>query len=51
MPVDKEEFQNGKISTSLEDEIISFLNDRKEEGYTSQERTFSMIWREEEESG
>ena len=37
MPVDKEEFQNGKISTSLEDEIISFLNDRKEEGYTSQE--------------
>ena len=37
MPIDKEEFQNGKISSSWEDEIISFLNDRKEDGFTSQE--------------
>ncbi len=37
MPIDKEEFQNGKISSSLEEEIISFLNVRKEEGFTSQE--------------
>jgi len=37
MPVDKMEFQNGKISSSWEDEIISFLNDRKEDGFTSQE--------------
>ncbi|MDH5390720.1 MAG: hypothetical protein OEX10_06170 [Candidatus Bathyarchaeota archaeon] len=37
MPIDKEEFQNGKISSSWEEEIISFLNDRKEDGFTSQE--------------
>jgi hypothetical protein len=37
MPVDKMEFQNGKISSSWEEEIISFLNDRKEDGFTSQE--------------
>ena len=37
MPIDKMEFQNGKISSSWEEEIISFLNDRKEEGFTSQE--------------
>ncbi len=37
MPIDKMEFQNGKISSSWEEEIISFLNDRKEDGFTSQE--------------
>jgi hypothetical protein len=37
MPIDKMEFQNGKISSSWEEEIVSFLNDRKEDGFTSQE--------------
>jgi hypothetical protein len=37
MPIAKMEFQNGKISSSWEDEIISFLNDHKEDGFTSQE--------------
>jgi len=37
MPIDKQEFQNGKISSSWEEEITAFLNDRKEDGFTSQE--------------
>ena len=37
MPIHKEEFENGKLSSSLEEEIISFLNERKEGGFTSEE--------------
>ena len=44
MPIDKMEFQNGKISSSWEEEIISFLNDRKEDGFTSQEIMTATIY-------
>lgn len=37
MPVHKEEFENGRVSSSLEREIISFLDDREEGGFTSEE--------------
>jgi len=37
MPIDKREFENGKLHSRLEDEIISFLNERKERAFTSQE--------------
>ena len=37
MPIHKKEFENGRLSSSLEDEIISFLNDRKGVGFTSEE--------------
>jgi len=37
MPIQKEEFENGKLSESLEEKIVSFLNDRKEAGFSSEE--------------
>lgn len=37
MPVDKDGFINGKHSSSIEEEIVSFLNERKEAGFTSEE--------------
>ncbi|NIQ06335.1 MAG: hypothetical protein GWO20_11620, partial [Candidatus Korarchaeota archaeon] len=37
MPIQKSEFDNGRRSSSLEDEIISFLSERKEVGFTSEE--------------
>ncbi|MFB0501306.1 MAG: hypothetical protein ACETVP_02435 [Candidatus Bathyarchaeia archaeon] len=37
MPIQKSEFENGRLSSSLEEEIISFLNERKEVGFTSEE--------------
>jgi len=37
MPIDKKEFENGKLHNKVEDEIIYFLNERKERSYTSQE--------------
>ncbi len=37
MPIDKSDFENGKLHSKVEEEIISFLNERKERAYTSQE--------------
>ena len=37
MPIDKEEFESGKLHSKVEEEIISFLNERKEGAFTSQE--------------
>jgi hypothetical protein len=37
MPIHKMEFENGKLSSSLEEEILSFLNERPEAGFTSEE--------------
>ncbi len=37
MPIQKSEFENGRRSSSLEEEIISFLNERKDVGFTSEE--------------
>ncbi len=37
MPIHKNEFENGRLSSSLEEEIISFLNERREGGFTSEE--------------
>ncbi len=37
MPIHKTEFENGRLSSSLEDEIISFLDEREETGFTSEE--------------
>lgn len=37
MPVDKAEFEGGSLAIKVEDEIISFLRERKEGGFTSQE--------------
>jgi len=37
MPINKEEFEAGKLHSKVEDEIISFLKERKEGAFTSQE--------------
>jgi hypothetical protein len=37
MPINKQEFENGKLHGRLEEEILSFLNERKERAFTSQE--------------
>jgi hypothetical protein len=37
MPIDKEKFEAGKLHSSVEDDIISFLNERKDGAFTSQE--------------
>ncbi len=37
MPIDREEFENGEIHSKVEEEIISFLQERKERAFTSQE--------------
>jgi hypothetical protein len=37
MPITKNEFENGKIHSTLEEEIIAFLNERKNRAFTSQE--------------
>jgi hypothetical protein len=37
MPIDKEEFENGKSRSKLEDDIVLFLNERGEKAFTSQE--------------
>jgi len=36
-PIEKEEFEEGKTSSKLEDEIILFLKERGEKAFTSQE--------------
>jgi len=37
MPIDKEEFEDGKPHGKLEDDIVLFLNERGEKAFTSQE--------------
>jgi hypothetical protein len=37
MPIEKEKFEEGKVHSKLEDEVISFLNERKDKAFTSQE--------------
>lgn len=37
MPIHKERFEGGKIQSKAEEEIVSFLNERKEKAFTSQE--------------
>ncbi len=37
MPVDKAEFEGGSLPIKVEDEIVSFLRERKEGAFTSQE--------------
>src|SRR3972149_966609 len=37
MPIDKTEFQTGKPHTQIENDITQFLNERKENAFTSNE--------------
>ena len=37
MPIEKEKFEEGKVHSKLEEEIISFLNERRDKAFTSQE--------------
>lgn len=37
MPVDKEKFEAGKLHSRVEDDVVCFLNERKEKAFTSQE--------------
>lgn len=37
MPIDREKFEAGKLHSRVEDDIVSFLNERKERAFTSQE--------------
>jgi len=37
VPVDKEKFDGGKLHSRVEDDVVSFLNERKEKAFTSQE--------------
>lgn len=37
MPIVKEEFDSGELPSKVEDDIISFLKERKEKAFTSQE--------------
>jgi hypothetical protein len=37
MPIEKEKFEEGKIHSKLEEEVISFLNERRDRAFTSQE--------------
>lgn len=37
MPIEKEKFEEGKVHSKLEEEVISFLNERRDRAFTSQE--------------
>ena len=37
MPIDKEEFENGKLHSKVEEEITTFLKERPKRAFTSQE--------------
>lgn len=37
MPIGKEEFESGRLHGTVEEAIVSFLNERKEGAFTSQE--------------
>ena len=47
MPVDKMEFENGKLHSGLEDEITSFLGSRRERAFTSEEIMGGLDYRTE----
>lgn len=47
MPVDKSEFENGKLHSGLEDEIISFLSSRQERAFTSEDIMGGLDYRTE----
>ncbi|MCW3982023.1 MAG: hypothetical protein NWE81_02780 [Candidatus Bathyarchaeota archaeon] len=37
MPINKKEFRNGKLHSEVEEKVVSFLNERKDRAFTSQE--------------
>ena len=37
MPIGKEKFEEGKVHSELEEEVISFLNERRNKAFTSKE--------------
>ncbi len=37
MPIEKEKFEEGKVHSELEQEVVSFLNERRDKAFTSQE--------------
>lgn len=37
MPIEKQEFRNGKLHNKVEEEIVTFLSERAKRAYTSQE--------------
>ncbi len=37
MPISKQQFQNGKLHSKLEEEVTTFLNERRDRAFTSQE--------------
>ena len=47
MPITRKEFQSGKIHSTLEEEIVSFLNERKDRAFTSQEVMEGLNYRAE----
>ena len=47
MPISKEEFENGKLHSKLEEEIISFLDERRDKAFTSQEIMEGLLYRAE----
>jgi len=44
MPIEKEEFQEGKPRSKIEDDIASFLKERGEKAFTSQEIMGGMAY-------
>jgi predicted RNA-binding Zn-ribbon protein involved in translation (DUF1610 family) len=47
MPITKREFENGKIHSTLEEEIVTFLGERKDRAFTSQEVMEGLSYRAE----
>jgi len=45
MPINKEEFEVGKLPSEVEEEIITFLNERKERAFNSQEIMAGIYYR------
>ena len=47
MPITKKEFESGKIHSTLEEEIFTYLNERKDRAFTSQEIMEGLNYRSE----
>ncbi len=47
MPISKKEFKNGKLHSKLEEEIVSFLDERSDRAFTSQEIMEGLLYRAE----
>jgi predicted RNA-binding Zn-ribbon protein involved in translation (DUF1610 family) len=47
MPINKREFESGKIHSTLEEEIVTFLYERKDRAFTSQEVMEGLNYRAE----